>query len=500
MTGPGNNLDLADLNDAAGTLVPQSPAGIGSTYSRTSWGNAQRLALYEGANLRYVNNLGEWYRWCGERWCRATETDMIAAGSAAAHRIAEEVTYIDNDNERGQHARWAEASLSEHALKAFSTVGAALPDLQTPITTFDQHVELFNVPNCTLNLRTLEWAQHERRQFITQLCPTPWVPTARSKLFDAFLERFIPDEKEREYTLQVLACASLAHGNPARQLIILLGPTSTGKSTLMELVKVTLGSDYVATVNPSVFRGNLDDKPRPDLLRALQSRLVLAFEASERWDLHVDQVKRMTGGDPITARSMRSNVMQEVVAGFVPIIVANTVPQMPGADDALRRRLLALIMDTPVAEDDDDGRKRQALIGDEVARQALLATLIQTYHECGGRVTLPMPPRYAEQTMEMFSALDDVDAILQQLKDEGSLIQLAPDASMRQCATFTAIYKCYAHWTKMHGTMQQRREMISIRQFGKRLRSLGYEIQRSDGMRVVGWCLGDTSTTNVARF
>jgi hypothetical protein len=41
---------------------------------------------------------------------------------------------------------------------------------------------------------------------------------------------------------------------------------------------------------------------------------------------------------------------------------------------------------------------------------------------------------------------------------------------------------------------------VASKQFSQRLKSLGYEVVRSDGMRVLGWGVGDTSTTNVARF
>jgi P4 family phage/plasmid primase-like protien len=492
--------DLADLNAAAGGLLPDDPTAIGSTYGRTDWDNGRRLALYEARNLRYVNDLDAWYRWCGDRWCEATRGDQVGAAARTVMRIVEEAAHVEDEDDRARHAAFATASLSERALGALMSTARGVESLRAASTDFDERGHLLNLANCTLDPLTLDWHPHDRDDMLTQLCPTAYVPDAESSRLHDFIKRFLPDKEERAYLLQLLAVSALSWGNDARRLVLLLGPTATGKSTLMDLVKRTLGGDYVAAVNPSVFRGNLDDRPRPDLLRAVKTRLVLAFEASERWDLHPDQIKRMTGGDPITARAMRSNVMNETVASFVPFVVANTPPQIHGADDALRRRLVAVLMDAHVLEGDDDGRLRYELVADEDARRALLALLVRIYHECGGRVALPLPHRFAQLTMEMFAALDDVDEVLRALVEEGSIYPLAPGANALQSMRASVLYRCYTTWLQRNGTPQQRREQVASKQFSQRLKSLGYEVVRSDGMRVLGWGVGDTSTTNVARF
>jgi P4 family phage/plasmid primase-like protien len=500
MTGP-HGPDLTDLNAAATALTPSDPTATGSTYGRTGWDNGRRLALYEASNLRYINDRDVWYRWCQDRWCTASRADLIAAGARTALRVVEEARYVEDDDDRARHMAWANSSLQPQALREFANMGAAVDDLRCAWENFDTHVDLLNAPNCTLNVRTLAWHPHTRDDMLTQMCPTPYVPTAQSKKLDDFLERFLPDKEEREYTLQTLAVSGLTSGNRARRMILLLGPTSSGKSTIMDLVLQTFGRDYVSAVNPSIFRGNLEDKPRPDLLRLLKSRLALAFEASDRWELHGDQIKRMTGGDPITARGMRSDVMNETVASFVPIIIANAVPSIHNADDALRRRLVGLSMDVTVPEDsDDEGRLRQELVGDEGARRALLARLVRTFADCDGRVLAPMPARFAELTMEMFAKLDDVDEIMRVLKDEGSIYPVAPDTHPSNCVRTSMLYRCYTAWLQRHGTPQMKRDQFGPKQFTQRLKSLGYEIIRSDGSRLAGWCLGDTSTTNSARF
>ncbi len=480
------------------TLV--DPEIVGASYGRTDYDNACRLALYEAANLRYVNDSDTWYKWCETCWCKATLGDQFQFAVRVALNIRErEVLHIPDPDQRDQHSAWGQRSLSESKLRSMVSVGSGIESLRVDSTELDAQGHLFNTANCTLDITTGESREHRREDLITRLCPTEFDPDATSRRLDDFLVRFLPDEKERNYTLQVIAVSALSAGNASRKLVLLLGPTSTGKSTLMELVMKTLGRDYVAAVNPSVFRGSLDDKPRPDIIRALNTRLVLAFEASDRWELHTDQIKRMTGGDAMTARGMRSDVMNEAVASFVPIIVANQPPSIRGSDDALRRRLLALIMDAAVAVEDDDGRLRTELVNDRDAQRALLALFVRIYSECSGKVNLPIPPRFAEQTMELFASLDEVDEILRWLKDDGSLYH-DPTLAPSHFVQMSILYKCYSLWVDQNGTTQMKRDKLGPKQFTQRMQSLGYETVRSNGSRLVGWCLGETRLTNVARY
>jgi P4 family phage/plasmid primase-like protien len=492
--------ELRAVNADPDLVTPADPTVAGAAYGLTDYDNARRLALYEAPNMRYVNDSDTWYKWCETRWCRAQLGDRFTVAANVALRIRAEALNIDDDDARDRHLAWSQQSLSEQRLRSMITVASGIPEMRVNSEMLDACGHLLNLPNCTIDPRTLEQHPHRREDYLTQLCPTAYEPDAWSHRLTSFLEKFLPDEKERDYTLQVLAVSTLSWGNAGRKLVLLLGPTSTGKSTLMDLVHHTLGRDYVASVNASVFRGNLEDKPRPDLLRAIKTRLIIASEASDRWELHPDQIKRMTGGDPITARGMRSDVMSEEIASFVPIIVANTPPAIHGSDDALRRRLLALVMDAAVPEDGDDGRLRTELVTDPEAQRALLALLIHVYHECDGRVVLPIPPRFAEQTMELFAALDDVDEVLRLLKEEGSIYPAPDETTPSMCITTTILFNCYSYWIDQRGTHQMKRDKLGPKQFTQRLKSLGYEIHRSNGARVAGWFMGNTHTTNVARF
>jgi hypothetical protein len=102
--------------------------------------------------------------------------------------------------------------------------------------------------------------------------------------------------------------------------------------------------------------------------------------------------------------------------------------------------------------------------------------------------------------MELFAALDDVDEVLRLLKEEGSIYPAPDETTPSMCITTTVLFNCYSYWIDQRGTHQMKRDKLGPKQFTQRLKSLGYEIHRSNGARVAGWFMGNTHTTNVARF
>ena len=329
-------------------------------------------------------------------------------------------------------------------------------------------------------------APHSSSDMLTKLCATPVDWDASSALLDAFLDRFLPDLEERHFILTTLAVASLIGGNSQRAFLMMLGPTTTGKTTLIKLITDTLGGDYVSTVPPSIFRGNLEDKPRPDIIKALSARLVVANEGSDSWELHADQVKRITGEDVIPARGMSSNIIRERVALFTPIIVSNTTPKIKAADDAVRMRLRVMVMDSQHPED-DGGESRQALLG---SRRGAQGDAGNAAAGCSsrrtGRCPPVMPPRFVQATNEVFAELDDVDGILKELISDNA-IQTDISAPISRCMKVSELYTFYTDRAKSHGT--ERRDVLSQKAFMSRIKSLGIVPQRSDGMRIPGFCL-----------
>src|SRR6185436_9786074 len=175
----------------------------------------------------------------------------------------------------------------------------------------------------------------------TRVCYDPGIleEDRTPQLVRDYLATFVPDPVRQKMLFKALG-SCLAGGNDHRLFISLQGEPTTGKTQLVEAVYETLGGDYSTIGTASLFRGNMDDKPRPDIIKAITRRVTFFSEASQAWELHGDRVKDLTGGGTVSARLMRSDDFHDIRPTFTPILVTNVMPKIIGADPALLRRML----------------------------------------------------------------------------------------------------------------------------------------------------------------
>ena len=128
-----------------------------------------------------------------------------------------------------------------------------------------------------------------------------------------------------------------------------------------------------------MFRGNQDDRPRPDILKAVSRRLVFFSEASKAWELHGDRVKDLTGGGTITARRMRSDEFEDVRPRFTPVLVTNSLPRIIGRDPALLRRML--VFNFTNRPDVEDPSVRDRFVRDPAVHDWLVTRLVSGWEE-----------------------------------------------------------------------------------------------------------------------
>src|SRR6266704_1423166 len=285
----------------------------------TDTGNAFRFARLLGDRLRYSTAEEHWLVWDGTRLRRDDGGEAFDLGREVCEEVRRHAAEVPED-QRDEWRRWAKTSESHARREAMLRVAATLPSVRVRGEDLDARPLLLNAPNGTVDLSTLEVRPPSIADLQTRCLSVPFDPAVRtSPLLEDYVATFVPEPEYWHYLTQVLG-SSLRGGNDFRLWLIMHGPSTTGKTQLVETIHKILG-DYMTPVNTSVFRANMDDRPRPDLMRVLPARLAYAEEGSSSWELHGDHLKRMTGGDPLVARGMRSNVMVERVPAFTPMIV-----------------------------------------------------------------------------------------------------------------------------------------------------------------------------------
>jgi P4 family phage/plasmid primase-like protien len=464
----------------------------------TDRGNGRRFAELYRDVVRYVVDQDEWLVRHEPHWAPDPSRLTIFGLTAGVIRGIRAEALLpgggdDEDARRERMLGYANSAESEGARWRMVSCAREHPELIVEENDLDANLNLLATPSGVVDLLTGEARDAEPDDMCTRVTRVEYDPTATSPLLDQYLETFVPDKEDQDVLFGVLGTI-LRGGNPGRLLPFFLGGTTSGKSQLLAALDRLLG-DYICTINVSVFRGNLDDKPRPDLVRAMYHRIAYAVEASKTWELHSDQVKRITGGDAVPHRDLYGKSVEKVPR-FTPLIVTNEMPRIKGADQALKRRLLVVRFDRTLPPEREDASVKERFVRDEGCLRALLARIVAgARHPAlrdGVKWTL-LPTRYAEAKLASFERLDHISEFVEWLRDREALETVnMTETPLSHCARAGELHDWYNHWLKKHGDKQDKAEALNLRDFGQALRDRGWVSKTSGGVRWVGVKLTST--------
>lgn len=387
-----------------------------------------------------------------QMWAQSGRITPMPADVKAAFAIAR------------KYSDWATRSGNNRQAEAAITAAQNYPDVSMNINDLNNNMRLMGVANGVIELRTngAYLREAEKDDFITLNTNVPWtdyegIPSHDhgKKLWEEYLDKFVPDSRRTDYQTFLGYC--LLGGNVERLLLVLLGGTSTGKSTMLRALGAALG-DYASTVNLSIFENH---KLNPALANAMPKRVVFTSELSAGDSLSVASIKRLTGDDVIRAELKGSNVEVEGIPQFVPIMATNTAPHIDGADEALKRRLTVLSFDQRI-EDRKDKKGASSDLA-ERSQECILAWLIEGYNMyC--KNGLPKNLEIIAATEEFAAELDHVSEFVKE-----RIRITAPDDKVSS----KSVYKMYEDWCETNGV--SRYEKLNKIQFTKRLCGLGLE-------------------------
>lgn len=434
-------------------------------YTRDDSGNALRFVRRYRDNVRYVDGLGGWHVWSRNRWVLDTDGEILRMAMATVAAIEEEVKFIEEVKEQNKLRSFIRASSNEGKLNSMVSLSRSLRGMTVPEHRFNANDRLLVVDNGTIELGqdAVRFRASRQEDYNTSTTPVPYAAGAESPDWNKFLERFQPDLEVRDW-LQKLAGYSLLGANPKRFMVICFGPTSTGKTTFAKAVGAALG-EYAASTSMSVFRDNQDEKPRADLVRILSKRLVYAEEASASWHLHPDQIKRLTGGSPISARRPYAKEYIEAVPAFTPWMLTNHAPTIEGADTALWRRLLVVPFDVTIPQSEEDPEFEERLLTAD-GLSAVMAWMVEGWrmYVADPDSLWVIPAGALKATAEFRAEVSDLARFLDEVCEAGE-----PDEYQIQPGK---LYQAYTMWCEDNGVKD--RDRISNTKLGRELNGLGH--------------------------
>lgn len=310
--------------------------GRDKPWPTTDKGNVQRFVHYLGDDLRYVAALGRWMVWQGSHW-QEDETGIATRRwmMTAVDSIWDELKLADGPDEAKAISKWAHQSQMAARLHACVDLAKHHPRLAVPIHAWDDRPFLLACPNGTVNLKTGNFRDSNRRDLLTSCTTTDYAPEAHAPRWESFLDQIFEGNAELIGFVQRAVGYSLTGSTAEEVCFLAYGSGANGKTTMLNALREVLGN-YGRSADPSLLE---DGEQHPTGLADLRgARLVVAAELEGGKWLAERRLKTMTSSDRIKARRMRQDFFE-----FKPThklwVMTNHRPQVRGQDHGLWRRL-----------------------------------------------------------------------------------------------------------------------------------------------------------------
>lgn len=303
------------------------------TAKRKKWGLCKNL------DFIYVYN--------GTHW-QNTEKDVFQMflGEAA------EVIGVDKYNARHY-------LFKEELFKQF-LVSAILP---TPEPETDK--VLINLKNGTFEIspETTFLRPFNPKDFITYQLPFEYNPEAKAPLFEAYLNKVLPDINRQQILAEFLGYVFIKHDSKAlkeEKALILYGTGANGKSVFFEIVNALLGKENISS-------HSLQDLTNENgYYRAKIANKLVNYASEINGKLEASIFKQMVSGEPITARLPYGQPME--LRQYAKLIFnCNELPRDVEHTNAYFRRFLIIPFDVTIPEQEQDKQLHTKIIENELS-------------------------------------------------------------------------------------------------------------------------------------
>lgn len=268
-----------------------------------------------------------------EKRLKELQARQQAGDQSALKAVGETVQYLENLQKFSRDIK--KPATMEHVLTF------ARSDLRIDADAFDTGEATFNCANGTIDLDAGKFREHRPEDLCSMQSRVEHDPAATCPRWRRFLEEIFLGDQDLISFIQRAIGYSLSGFTHEQVFLILHGDGSNGKSELLFVLDQLFG-DYLRSANVDTF---MDDRPQgghnEDIARLRGCRLVTTTETEKTRRLAEGLVKRLTGGDIITASFKHERTFQ-FVPRFKVWLAANHKPQIGGTDYGIWRRILLI--------------------------------------------------------------------------------------------------------------------------------------------------------------
>jgi P4 family phage/plasmid primase-like protien len=293
-----------------------------------------------------------------------------------------------------------------------------------PITVFNINFNLFAFDNCVFDTEQLIFRKIQPDDYISVTCGYDYRDATQDEknLVIDFLMKLWPSKEVAVYMLKAISTSLLGY-NHDEFFHVLAGKGANGKSSLIDLCSRVFGKysfDLPYTYITKKIEGVAP--PLPALVNAKYTRFVFVSEPDEDDKFQIPCLKRYTGGDTCSVRTLYG---EEVT--FKPQykiwICTNGIPELSSYDGAIHRRMRIVPFTTrfchePRAENEQpiNINLKKEIKSDDRWKYGFLGLLLDAFQEMNGQ-TLFMPKAVVDMTEGYMMKNNPVGAWLKKFYD-----------------------------------------------------------------------------------
>lgn len=425
----------------------------------TDFGNAERLIEKTSGDMIYCHQNNSWYIWDGNGyWMKDALGEAKEYAKSTLRSIYDETKYLPTPESRERAAKWAVQCEKNEHVNACLNLASTDPRIAVKLEKFDTDKYLFNLLNGTYDLKNHIFLQHDRLNYITKQVGYNYDPSATCPRFLKFINRIFRSRKDKDDIIDYIqrALGYSLTGEVSQQTIFLLyGSGANGKSTLIETQRMVMG-DYGTTIDSTSLITKKNDSVRNDIARLPGMRFVAASENSKGTILDEELVKKLSGGDQVTARFL----FQEEFQFYPQLKLWWAFNHPPGLNDfthSLMRRLKLIPFE-------------EVISGKEIVDQSI----ILAWH----REELPGILNWELEGLKKFQkdGLKDIEAVrnaVKEFKEEQDILHefiqdccyvaTTEDTLKRDIITLSSIlYRRYRQWAQENNEKEMGPRKFSI--------------------------------------
>jgi putative DNA primase/helicase len=442
-------------------------------------GNADRLVAFHGDDLRYIPEWKKWLVFDGAKWndnaigevmrrAKATVNELhlyAAEQSAKAAKEENETVKEQLAKQSEAFSKWARKSGGKRDLDAMVSLAQSDISVEIHHEELDRSKWLLNVINGTLDLRTGELREHERKDLITKMAGCEYDPNAKCPVWLDFLDKIMAGDQGVIAYLQRAVGWSLTGDVSEHVLFIMFGSGRNGKSTFINTVLSMMG-EYGATIPSEVLllRSGEEHPTASSILNGL--RFAPMVETADGRKLNETAVKQYTGSDKIRTRRMREDYWE-----FWPThhlwMATNHRPSIAGTDLGIWSRIRMIPFNVRIHTKERDPKLQDKLLAELPGILAWAVRGCLEWKEKGG---LQEPDAIKIATRQYASDMDTLGDFLEErcVEEQGASVSAAI---------------IYDDWKERWAPINGERNM-SKRKFGLKLAERGFLSGKEGGNRV----------------